>query len=67
MGHFTRRPKFVYIADSSIKYFAAREQRKGNLLLHFHDNNKHLLLLTATFRPTIQRGVLLRFHQTIVT
>ena len=42
MGHFTRRPKSVYIADSSTKYSPAREQCRVKSLLRFHGNNEHI-------------------------
>jgi hypothetical protein len=47
MGHFTVRPKSVYNADSSTKYFAAQEQCKVNSLLHFHGNNKHFFTVDS--------------------
>ena len=46
-GHFTGRPKAVYNADSSRKYFAAQEQCKGNSLLHFHGNNEHFFTVDS--------------------
>jgi len=33
------RPKYVYIFDSCMKYFVAREQCEGNPLLHVREKN----------------------------
>jgi hypothetical protein len=38
IGHFTQTLSYVYIVDSSAKYFVALRQCQGNLLLRFHGN-----------------------------
>jgi len=35
----TTRPKYVYIFDSCMKYFVAREQCKGNPLFYVREKN----------------------------
>jgi len=37
--------RVVYIADSSTKYFVARQQRKRNSLLNFHDNSEQFYIV----------------------
>jgi hypothetical protein len=40
MRHFTLRAVYIYIAQSSTKYFVARQWCIGNTLLHF-DGKRH--------------------------
>jgi len=47
MRHFTLRPVYIYIAQSSTKYFVARQRCIGNTL-HFHGSRHQFLLLTVT-------------------
>ena len=42
-GHFTRRPTFFYIVDSSTRYYVAPQQCKGNTIVACHG----FILLTA--------------------
>jgi len=55
--------KVVYIADSSTKYFVARQQRKRNSL-NFHDISEQFYILgTYARRSATKKGQLvLRFH-----
>jgi hypothetical protein len=52
IGHFTWRPQYVFIVKISTKFFVARHQCKGKLLVYFRGNAEHFMLLTATCTPT---------------
>ena len=54
---------YVYIVDSSIKYFVARQQYKGKALLRFYYNSFHIFILcTVSCCSTIQGNAQLHFH-----
>jgi hypothetical protein len=52
MSDTLHEDKCFYIVDSTKRYFADRQQRKGNPFLRFHDNDKGFTSSTATSRPT---------------
>jgi len=47
IGHFTLRPKYVYIVKNNTKYISARQQCKVTTLLHFHGNNEHFNIVIS--------------------
>jgi hypothetical protein len=60
----TTRPKYVYIFDSCMKYFVAREQCKGNPLFHVREKTNNFILLTAKCRLVTHCCVLVAINIT---
>jgi hypothetical protein len=45
--HFTWRPRYMYIVNSSTKYISARQQCKGKALLHILSNTEHFFIVIS--------------------
>ena len=57
-GHFIRRPKYIYIVDSSTKYFARIQQWKWNLLWYFLGGTQLFCIVDSDFKLNMQDTLL---------
>jgi hypothetical protein len=54
MRHFTLRPVYIYISQSSTKYFVAQQHCVGNTLLHFHGSRHQFYVVDSISKMQIK-------------